>query len=246
MMKYLDPMLRYRPDLSMAYGILAVKENFTIFKLDAFGLHHLEESSWDSTIGLQQFVAAVYYASETRNSTLDFVPRSGGLWRMKVEENTFHMYPFYAGCLRRTWVAAGYRSDDGSRRSQPLIFKLSWGIRINGRLEGEMYDWAHRDGWIPGLARPVMWSNPGISIQHHSNGGKVTILERHCVVLESIGSPLSGCNTVLDILKCMYDLLEGENDSLCSVSHAHFICSASSSQRKRYSSSRHQLQQRAL
>jgi hypothetical protein len=240
MTRYLDPMLRYRPDLSTAYGILAVKDNFTVYKLEPYTLQHLEESSWDSIEALQQFVAAIYYASEMRNSTLEFVPQGQGLWSMTLEEKTFYMYPFYVGRLpgKGTWVAAGYRSDDGSRSSQPLIFKLSWGVGNHGRLEGAMYDLAHRDGWIPGLARPVLWSSPGISMRHRSKRDKITILHRHCIVLESAGSPLSGCDTVLDILKCMYDLLEGENKSLwSSLTKRSF--GTSKPLRKRRPSSRH-------
>jgi hypothetical protein len=239
MTECLDPMLRYRPDLSIAYGILAVKDSFTIFKLEPYRLQHLQESSWDSIEGLQQFVAAIYYASDNRNSTLNFVPRGRGLWRMELEEKILYMYPFYASHSpgKGTWVAAGYRSDDGSRCSQPLIFKLSWGVEDHGRLEGDMYDLAHRDGWISGLARPLLWSSPGISIQHRSKGGKVIILQRHCVILERAGSPLSKCDTVLDILKCMYDLLEGNDKSHSIDLGTKSSCSTSKPLRERCSSS---------
>ena len=52
MATYLAAMLRYRPDLSTAHGILAFRSGFTIFKLDAFGLQRLEKSIWDSTTDL--------------------------------------------------------------------------------------------------------------------------------------------------------------------------------------------------
>jgi hypothetical protein len=212
-------MLRYRPDLSAAYGILARKSGFTTFKLDAFGLQRLEKLTWDFTTDLQQFVADVYRASDNRNSTLDFVPQGRGLWRMQLEQKTFYMYPFYAGHFpgRGTWVAAGYQN--GKPSQLPLIIKLSWTNRAKNQLEGELYDLAHQDGWIPGLARPLLWSNPGIEIHQKSNIGPINVLERHCVVLESSGGPLSQCGSVLDVLKTMYDLLEGKNRPSCHVTH---------------------------
>jgi hypothetical protein len=74
------------------------------------------------------------------------------------------MSPFYAGHFpgRGAWVAAGYQ--DGKPSQLPLIFKLSWTNRAKKQLEEESYDLAHRDGWIPGLTRPLLWSNPGIQI----------------------------------------------------------------------------------
>jgi hypothetical protein len=215
MAAYLDTMLRYRPDLSTAYGIFALQSGFTIFRLDAFALRYLDKSTWDSTADLQQFVADIYCASNNRNSTLDFLPQGRGLWKMRLEQKTFYMYPFYVGHLpgRGTWVAAGYQDNSHvTRPSQPpLIFKLSWANIDKNQLEGELYDIAHRDAWIPGLARPLLWSNPGIQIHQESKLGQIDVLGRHCVVLESLGSPLSRCDTVLDILKSMYDLLEGKD-----------------------------------
>jgi len=142
---------------------------------------------------------------------------------MQLEQKTFYMYPFYAGHFpgRGTWVAAGYQDDSyDARPSQlPLIIKLSWANRAKNQLEGELYDLAHRDGWIPGLAQPLLWRNPGIQIYQEFNIGPINVLERHCVVLESSGGPLSRCGTVLDILKSMYDLLEGNNHLSCHTTY---------------------------
>jgi len=110
-------------------------------------------------------------------------------------------------------VAAGYRSEDDISRlplSPPLVFKIGWVDPNQNQVEGELYDLAHRDGWIPGLARPLLWSRPGIQIHRWSRCRETRVLERHCTVLASSGRSLSQCSSVIDILKVIYDLVEGE------------------------------------
>jgi len=129
------------------------------------------------------------------------------------------MVPFHAGHYpgRGTWVACAIEATKGTDlSSEPKVHiaKIYWADAGSRWNEGDLYQDAHGDVGIPGLARVEShWKTGQVVSGSRKPGGSITKREQVCVILGSTGRPLNECKDVNQILGCTFDLLESKSNS---------------------------------
>ena len=236
LLNYLDAVKRYRPDLDRVYGLFSCMDGFSVWQLNPCQVikralksedkHGLVSWNNPSTISiLQRFVLATY-AKPILSDTLALRPGSTDVWRLSHGNERWNLVPCYAahGPGRMTWVAPAFKDNaEGVQR----IVKLYWADKESLHREVDLYARAHgqtpmlvqdlaqegvthsptNPSWLGGLARvepdPEGWF-PARSIEGSVDRQLVGLL------LASSGKPLNYLKSDVDILKCMYDLLQSK------------------------------------
>ena len=200
---------------------------------------------WDNPAALyllQRFVIATY-AQPILYRTLELKPKTTQVWTFVCDGERWNMVPVYAahGPGRMTWVAVGFR--DGPDNIQ-RVFKLYWADKRLRSQEADLYAIAHgqstkddtqvdgpaseegtkqatKRSWLGGLARIEKYWNTGKEIKGElPPQSSEAPVERQLVglLLGSSGKPLNNLETDIDMLKCMYDLLDSEFPSIMAPS----------------------------
>lgn len=235
---YLDTNKRYRPDLDCIYGLYGCKTGFAIYQLNPCQMTQLHCDSMDEETGLipwrndkvfsilQTFISTIYALSMSNNHPLSLEPDTLQVWKFdpnsltpsqnrKETSEILRIVPFYAAHApgRMTWVAASF---EGGNQSTHRIVKFYWVDEEARWNEGELYQRAHgrsegKHCWLGGLARVDNYWDFNRRLQAvPPNEDENSSLRRKLVGLRlgSSGMPLSQLKTDVDVLKCMYDLLE--------------------------------------
>jgi hypothetical protein len=163
LLNYLRTTLRYRPDFSFVIGLASKFHGFMFYRLSAVDcaanpprpeLPH----PWtnESTPHLQKYIAAIYHAEEARYNDMTFGLGDTVTWTLVKESEKWEIFPFHGGRYpgRGTWIGAAVEVRD-ALQSATRIIKLYWadvGARWD---EGPLYELAHGQGGIPGLATIV-------------------------------------------------------------------------------------------
>ena len=257
LLHYLQTTLRYRPDFSFVIGLASRLRGFTIYRLSAVNAAVNPPKSqqpypWTqkSTPHLQKYIAAIYHAEEARYNDMTFKLEKRMIWTLVKEPTKWEIFPFhcrgYPG--RGTWIGAAVEAGEASQ-SAIRIAKLYWAdVRARWE-EGPLYEQAHAQGVIPGLATAVQhWKTgkttlmsevpspeecestpvlpplhspepvPAVEEQESKLQRSQQIREQYCVMLGTHGKPLNNCETVLHILRAMFDLLVSKCQCFVSLS----------------------------
>jgi hypothetical protein len=225
LLHYLEAIRCYRPDLVSVVGISSKLIGYQFYSLNtARCLRYSDILQWKkrNTPSLQKFIAAVYQTQRSRYEKVNYLPGSLQAWSLEGGSESvrrWDMLPFHTGHYpgRGTWVACATEVAEATDPKPKVhIVKIYWadaGLPWN---EGDLYEDAHRDFEIAGLARVVdHWKTGKVVSGSRKPGGPITRREQVCVILASFGRPLNECKNVNEILECIYDLLESESNSQC-------------------------------
>jgi len=141
------------------------------------------------------------------------------MWRISVKEVQYRVHPFFAsyplGRMTRVGVAYPITLSEGGELPDPVYMKISY-VDTNSRFrEADLYKQAHSNGYIPGLARLVAHESRQVFVE-----GKRGQRQKEVVVLGSGGEPLNKCESVVELLKVIYDVIQSRSCmSLFSVAY---------------------------
>lgn len=196
----LDLANRYRPDLIIMYGILASPDGYSIQSYCACGTIESMVYIWADIDPLLLYVYTLYIPRT------DFPSRDPTISLSRCA-NIRDGDDVYENCVVNsvsdmTWVARVGAS--------PVMIKESYRDRGASFREGEIYDILHAKGPAPGFLKVkkeydvLCDSRPIMVTVGHINRIKTRL------VMNPYGQPLKKCATLIDFLKCMYDILEGK------------------------------------
>jgi hypothetical protein len=243
LLDYLQTTLRYRPDFNFVIGLASKLSGFTFYRLSAVNAAvHPPRSQgrypWTkkNTPHLQKYIAAIYQAEEARYKDMTFRLEKRMIWTLLKESKMWEIFPFRCGGYpgRGSWIGAAVEVGE-TPQSAIRIAKLYWAdVRARWE-EGGLYEQAHKNGVIPGLATAVQHWKTGKTASMSEVPSPLHPLEpvpaveeqgfkpqqrreQHCVMLGTRGKPLNNCKTVLDILRAMFDLVVSKCQSFVSLS----------------------------
>jgi hypothetical protein len=223
--------IRYRLDQAIVFGLRTAGKSFTLWRLDPCsvsyagttstgpGQHGSKWYQWNDYKTLLRYIAAIHSAEVMRDHTIKYVPGGGQMWEIRVKDVQYRVHPFLAshplGRMTRvgiayptTWIKDEHNtiSIQGGELSGPAFIKISY-VSTNSRFrEEELYEQAHSQGYIPGLARLVAHETRSFFVQGE-HGWK----QKEVVVLGSGGEPLNQCKTVKELLMATYDTIESKS-----------------------------------
>ncbi|KDQ22028.1 hypothetical protein PLEOSDRAFT_1110142 [Pleurotus ostreatus PC15] len=203
---YLELANHCRPDLVTMYGILASPGGYSILYHSPFGVQESREFGWSDVGTLLAYIYTLYAPRPdlpsrdptiSRATTTDiYAPPA---WNVcaggEVYENCV------SKCGRdKTWVARAGAS--------PVTIKDTYRDVGACFREGEIYDILHKNGPAPGFLKvkkeyDVRCGGRRIAV----TSGNVTWVKKR-LVMHTYGQPLRKCASLVEFLKCMYDILE--------------------------------------
>lgn len=228
LLNYLEAICCYRPDLVSVVAISSKLDGYQFYSLNAARcLKYSNILAWKhkNTPSLQKFIAAVYQTQRSRYEKMNYLPDSLQAWSLKGGSKSvrrWDMLPFHTGHYpgRGTWVACAIEATEADETTdlppgpKIHIVKIYWADAGSKWSEGDLYQDAHGDSIIPGLARVVdHWKTGKVVSGSRKPGGPITTREQVCVILGSTGRPLNECKDVKEILECSFDLLESKSNS---------------------------------
>jgi hypothetical protein len=225
LLNYLEAVCCYRPDLVSVVAISSKLAGYQFYSLNAARcLKYSAILQWkdENTPSLQKFIATVYQTQRSRYEKINYRERSLQVWSLEGGSEPgrrWDMLPFHTGHYpgRGTWVACAIEATEATDLSpgpKVHIAKIYWADAGSKWSEGDLYEDAHGDVKIPGLARVIdHWKTGKDVIGSRKPGGPITKREQVCVILASTGRPLNGCEDVNQILECFFDLLESKSNS---------------------------------
>lgn len=214
--------LRARPDHPGVYGLTMHPEGFSILYGDTSGPYFSEDFAWDKLDILAVYVLSIYDPPEghmLRDSTIRWDssdptdPLSAPLWTVTVGEETF---------ARGELVFCG---DPWGRRT--TIFKCLWpdtGFcvvikdyyrQLTRRFdEGTLVNGLHAEGFVPGVVRFASVEDMLDGDDPLTSGEGTEKRTRRRYLMTDTGVELLKAKSVNDLLKVVYDVLEGVLDYL--------------------------------
>ncbi|EJD46872.1 hypothetical protein AURDEDRAFT_163934 [Auricularia subglabra TFB-10046 SS5] len=229
---YVTANKRYRPDLPTIHAFSLGRRTIRLVTLNACGL--TESPAYPAT-AIWPWIAhvvQVYQAYEARDRTIQHCSAQQSFYRWDVRTSTdaIAVTPFHVGHAPGRTTFACFEVDrlppDPHAATNAAIlaeldqtfdsgvaqgfWKLSWQRTTPRSSERELLDYAHRDGWVPGLVRHHTETSSRDAFEDaiydpsgtHPRGRVKDILH-----LGSVGQPLSQCETAGDLLDAMYDLI---------------------------------------
>ncbi|KAF7439698.1 hypothetical protein PC9H_000034 [Pleurotus ostreatus] len=200
-----------RPDLVGMYGLSISPAGYIIQYSCPAGLQTSEEFPWSDLVPLVSYVYTLYVPHPdfaTRDPSVTLADTGDVLgppaWNIRDGDKV------YENCVvrvvgdpwhRMTWVA---KVGD-----TPITIKDSYRDVHSSFREGELYDILHKEGPAPGFLRvkkeyEVQWKRGcPITVTVDSTTRIKTRL-----IMHTWGESLRKCPSLIDFLKCMYDILE--------------------------------------
>ncbi len=219
-------MIRYRLDQTIAFGLQTAQKKWTLWRLDPGSVLYTGTTTtttstgrdpfspkwyqWNDYENLLQYITAIHSAELIRDRTIKYVPGGGQMWEIKVKEIQYRVHPFFAsyplGRLTRVGIAYPITPTGGGELSNRAYIKISY-VAENLRFrEADLYELAHSNGYIPGLARLVAHElRPFFVKSEHG------LRQKEVVVLGSGGEPLHKCESVYVLLKVIYDVIQSRS-----------------------------------
>ncbi|KDQ32500.1 hypothetical protein PLEOSDRAFT_153815 [Pleurotus ostreatus PC15] len=208
---YLASANQARPDLVGMYGVAISPVGYIIQYSCPAGLQTSEEFPWSDLVPLVSYVYTLYVPHPdfaTRDPSVTLADTGDVLgppaWNIRDGDKV------YEKCVvrvvgdpwhRMTWVA---KVGD-----TPITIKDSYRDVRSSFREGELYDILHKEGPAPGFLRvkkeyEVQWKRGcPITVTVDSTTRIKTRL-----IMHTWGESLRKCTSLVDLLKCMYDILE--------------------------------------
>ena len=255
----LQTILHYQPDFGFVIGLAS---RLRIHRLSAVNPtvnppRGQKPYPWTNknTPHLQEYIAAIYRAEEARYNDMTFRLEIRMIWTLVKEVGNISV-PLWT--LSGSWDLDWRRSRRGEASQSSIRIAKIYRADVRARWEeGPLYEQAHAQGVIPGLATVVQhWKAgkttlmsevaspeecestpvlpplhspepiPAVEAQECKLQRSQQIREQYCFILITHGKPLNNCETVLDILRAMFDLLVSKCQcfvslSLCSTFAAH-------------------------
>ena len=230
LLNYLEAICCYRPDLVSVVAMSSKLRGYHFYSLNAIRcLKYSDTLEWkhENTPSLQKFIAAVYQTQRSRYEKMNYLQNSLQAWSIRDGSKSvrrWDMLPFFPGHYpgRGTWVACAIEATEATEATEAAdlsppklyIVKVYWADAGSKFNEGDLYQAAHGDSKIPGLAHIVdYWKTGKVVSGRRKPGGPITTREQVCVILGSTGRPLNECKDVNQILRCIFDLLESKSNS---------------------------------
>lgn len=202
-----------RPDLVGMYGLSISPVGYIIQYSCPAGIQTSEVFPWSDLVPLVSYVYTLYVPHPdfaTRDPSVTLADNGDTLgppaWNIRDGDKV------YENCVvktvgdpwhRMTWVA---KVGD-----TPITIKDSYRDVHGSFREGEIYDILHKEGPAPGFLRV----KKEYEVQC-ARGHPITVtVDRTTriktrLIMHTYGQPISKCESLIDFLKCMYDILEGE------------------------------------
>jgi len=230
-LNYCSSVIRYGLDQTIAFGLLAAQNRWTLWRLDPSSVLYAgttstdrypecqEWYSWGNYETLLRYVIAIHSAEHIRDGTIEYVPGGGQMWNISVNKVHYRVHPFFAsyppGRLTRVGIAYPITPTGDGELPNPVYIKITY-VDTNSRFrEADLYKQAHSNGYIPGLARLVSHESRPFFVK-----GKHGLRQKEVVVLGSGGEPLNKCDSVVVLLKVIYDVIQSRSCmSLFSVAY---------------------------
>ncbi|GJJ08996.1 hypothetical protein Clacol_003217 [Clathrus columnatus] len=224
---YIETLLQYRPDKVYTFGMSCNQELYQFYYADACIQKSSPVFRWkDSLDEFIQFVYTLYFNYENdigrdKSYTLHGVmwqqqPKAvnaSARWRVSFDGRTNEVQRIFArkGKGRRTWLGIGQEINEFStvtntpEKDRIRIVKDMWRDTSRRFKESEILNHIHKDGYIAGVVRHISASPVSeLTVADPIKGDRM----KERVVMASTGLRLSACESVLDFLKVMYDLVE--------------------------------------
>lgn len=230
----------HRPDFSAVHG----------FDLEgtAVTLHTMSPCGGTTSFGKRAnhldpwiaHVALVYQTHYNRDRRFEQALKQGHFprWTLSLNSRKSELAPFVARGEpgRGTWVAfevAQTATESGEHNCRQIsrayleqspvgLVKMSWqNESLQEVQEGKLLDYAHRDGWVPGLVRHLGYQRAASNVDEDGDmlpgqpnavqdvDGNVTVV-KEILWVASVGQPLSQCESLEHLLSVAYDALEGK------------------------------------
>ena len=224
LLNYLETICCYRPDLVSVVAMSSKSNGYQFYSLNAARyLEYPDVLEWkhENTPSLQKFIAAVYQTQRSRYEKMNYLQNSLQAWSLQDGSESIRrwdMFPFHTGHYpgRGTWVACAVEATEATDPSpgpKVHIAKIYWADAGSKWNEGDLYQDAHGDVKIPGLAHVIdHWKTGKVVSGSRKPGRPITKREQVCVILGSTGRPLNECKDVNQILGCIFDLLESKSN----------------------------------
>lgn len=211
-----------RPDMPGVYGLAARAVGYEIMWSDASGTIASPLFTWDSDCDpLARYIYSLYVPPPnhiTRDPSIQSVddddPKAAPLWTIRVRGKVYpkcRLLFFGPSWGRRTFVW-GSRID-----GETTVIKDAHRDDARRFCEGQLLTEIHSSGYLPGAVRLVDWgfvstNRKVITTAPRCKSGAPT-RRRVRLVLGSFGMKLGESKSVLDLLKAIYDVIEGESYS---------------------------------
>jgi len=224
-------MIRYRLDQTIAFGLHAAEDRWTLWRLDPSSVLYAGTTGtnryphcqawymWNNYQTLLRYIIAIHSAECIRDDTIEYVHGGGQMWNISVNRVQYRVHPFFAsyppGRMTRVGIAYPITLTGDGELPNPVYIKISY-VDTNSQFrEADLYKQAHSNGYIPGLACLVSHESRPFFVK-----GKHGLSQKEVVVLGSGGEPLNQCKSVGVLLKVIYDVIQSRSCvSLFSVAY---------------------------
>ena len=215
---YLWDHMTARPDMPGVYGLGARAAGYEILWSDASGTIASPLFTWNSDCGpLARYIYSLYMpppkhftCDASIEATEDHDPTAPPHWTIRARDKEYtdcRLLFFGPSWGRRTFVWISRTNGEAT------VIKDAH--RDSGRrfCEGHLLSEIHSSGYLPGVVRLINWgfvcnNREVISTAPRSTSDAPT-RQRTRLVLGSFGIKLGASRSVLDLLKAVYDVIEG-------------------------------------
>ncbi|KAL5522463.1 hypothetical protein ACEPAG_8479 [Sanghuangporus baumii] len=215
--RYLLSLSSFRPASYAQHGLVVGEDDFTIVSVGIDDQRTSSEIPWNHPFVIQKLCSFVklvrdeavrprHPATPKLTDVITMKTRTIGLYSAKLRGRQFRLFPILSRADgRKPFVALGVSEDDQDVR----VFKYSWYKTVDcwqeHKLLQELQD-------APGIVRLDDELSDASLETNAADSCGLDEDSRVCglLVLRTIGYPLCACESVLEFLEAMYDLLEGK------------------------------------
>ncbi|KIJ27542.1 hypothetical protein M422DRAFT_784867 [Sphaerobolus stellatus SS14] len=213
---YAQTLLMYRPDFNRSLVLSANQNSYYFVKADSLGFKFSDPMGWelDNLTPLYIYVRALYLC---RGDDTSFFRPEGysdiakyPRWLVSFDSRNYDVDAVFARKSngRRTWLAIGTEANAERSNDDIYVIKDMWRDTRRRFDEGSLLQKIHKDGFVPGVVRPISSGPVEDVFVEDKEGDVVRKREKRRLVMGTRGLPLSSCKTLLDFLKVMYDVIE--------------------------------------
>ncbi|KAL5480755.1 hypothetical protein ACEPAI_9695 [Sanghuangporus weigelae] len=213
--RYLLSLSSYNPTSFLQFGLVVDGDGFVFVALGLDNFRTWPKVTWDHPTAIRKLCTCMQVIRKAAlKDVLPVVPKLAevvsagpwavGMYTVRVGDELFRLLPIYSRAKEaKPFVALGIAEEKQDCR----IFKYSW---YSSEEEWREFELLKRLSDVPA----VVHLDERLSIDSiEMNESKVfeddiNVRTRRLLVLKTIGRPLCACESVLEFLEAMYDLLE--------------------------------------
>jgi hypothetical protein len=210
-----------RPDMPGVYGLGVRAKCYEVLWSDASGVIASPSIRWDSDCGmLASYIQSLYIPPPrhfTNDPTIEVVDDDNSTtapnWTIRIRGKSYeNCRIIFSGPSwgRRTFVWVGTIDDD------TVVIKDAYRDDARRFCEGQILETIHDSAFVPGVVRLIDWCFVCINRTVISTAPRlstddpaVPYRRKTRLVLGSIGRSPRASKSVLDLLKAVYDAIEG-------------------------------------